>query len=116
MKAAIAAAAAQRMGKFWPFHDLLFQDSSQLNDQKIQQVARQLHLNQKEFNEKMKDPEVRRQVWQDIRDGFKADVRGTPTVFVNGRRLRELSPRTLQAAIDRELKKTARENATTTRK
>ena len=35
MPAATAALAAEKQGKFWEFHDLLFKDYNRLNEQKV---------------------------------------------------------------------------------
>jgi protein-disulfide isomerase len=105
MKAAVAALAAGGQGKFWEFHDLLFENYNKLNDQKIQEIALAVGLNQEEYEKQKKDPAITGQVRQDLSDGQKAGVRGTPTIFVNGKRLRDRSLKGFQAAIDKELQK-----------
>ncbi len=104
-KAAVAAHAAESQGKFWEFHDLLFKNYNQLNDQKINEIALALGLNQEEFEKKRKDPAIERRIRQDLSEGRRAGVRGTPTVFINGKRLRDRSLKGFQAAIDKELEK-----------
>jgi protein-disulfide isomerase len=103
LKAAMAALAAGSQGKFWEFHDLLFKNYNQLNDQKIRDIALELNLNEAEFEKKMRDPEVQNKIRQDVLDGRKADVNSTPSVFINGRRLRNRSLKGFQEAIDKEL-------------
>lgn len=105
MQAAIAALAAESQGKFWEFHDLLFKNYNQLNDQKIQEIALAVGMNQDEYGRKIKDPAIARTVGQDLSDGQRAGVRGTPTVFINGIRLRDRSLNGFQAAIDKQLEK-----------
>ena len=105
MKAAVAALAAENQGKFWEFHDLLFENYNKLNDQKIQDIAVAVGLNLEEYEKKKKDPAITRQVRQDLSDGQKAGVRGTPTIFINGIRLRDRSLKGFQAAIDKQLQK-----------
>jgi protein-disulfide isomerase len=105
MKAAVAALAAGGQGKFWEFHDLLFENYNKLNDQKIQEIALAVGLNQEEYEKKKKNPAITGQVRQDLSDGQKAGVKGTPTIFVNGKRLRDRSLKGFQAAIDKELQK-----------
>jgi protein-disulfide isomerase len=104
-KAAAAAVAAGRQGKFWEFHDLLFQNYNRLNDQVIQELARQLGLDMQKFDKDMNDPQITQVVNQDYLDGRKAEVRGTPTIFINGALLSNTSPEGFQAAIDKELEK-----------
>ena len=108
VKASIAALAAESQGKFWEFHDLLFKNYNKLNDQKIREIALELGLDQTEFKEKMKDPKITAIIRQDVRDGAQAGVRGTPTIFINGRRLNDRSLKGFQAAIDKELQKLSR--------
>ena len=105
MKAAIASLAAQGQSPFWDFHDLLFENYNKLNDQKIQEFAQAVGLNLEEYEKKKKDPAIERRVKQDLSDGSRAGVRGTPTIFVNGIRLRDRSLKGFQAAIDKQLQK-----------
>lgn len=111
MKAATAALAAESQGKFWEFHDLLFKNYNKLNDQKIREIALELGLDQTEFEKKMKDSKITEMIRQDVREGAQADVRGTPTIFINGRRLKDRSLKGFQAAIDKELQKLGKKDA-----
>jgi protein-disulfide isomerase len=108
-KAAAAALAANRQGKFWEFHDRLFKNSKRLSDQTIQEIAHELTLNEEQFKKDMGDPEILARISQDVRDGSKAGVRGTPTIFINGRLLRQRSLEGFQGIIEKELEK-ARKN------
>ena len=105
-KAAMAALAADGQGKFWAFHDRLFENYKQLNDQKIKDIARDLGLDMEKFEKQMKDPGILAQIRQDLLDGNQAGVRGTPTVFIGGRLLRNWSPKEFQMLIDKELGRT----------
>jgi protein-disulfide isomerase len=111
MKAAIAALAAESQGKFWEFHDLLFKNYNKLNDQKIREIALELGLDQTEFEKKMKDPKITAMIRQDGLEGAQAGVRGTPTIFINGRRLNDRSLKGFQAVIDKELQKLGKKAA-----
>jgi protein-disulfide isomerase len=103
--AAVAGLAAQRQGKFWPLHDLLFENYSQLNPQKIQQLAEQAGLDMVKFEQDRTDPQLNRQVSADLQEGQRIGVRGTPTVFVNGRRLPQRSKAAFDQLIQAELAK-----------
>jgi protein-disulfide isomerase len=105
MKAAMAALAADKYGKFWKFHDQLFLEYNKLNDLKIREIAQNLGLNGEKFEKMMKDPKILAKIQQDILDGRQAGITGTPTVFVNGRRLKDWSPNGLQMLIDKALEK-----------
>ena len=105
MQAAIAALAAEKQGKFWEFHDLLFKDYSHLNEEKIKEIAQQLKLNMEKFEKDRKDPRIRAMINRDLAEGNRAGVRGTPTGFINGRLLRNRSMAGFQELIEKALKK-----------
>ncbi|MEW6671446.1 MAG: thioredoxin domain-containing protein [Thermodesulfobacteriota bacterium] len=104
-KAAEAALAADRQGKFWPFHDRLFDSYNQLSEQKIQEIAVSLGLNMEQYNSDLKSPAIRARVGQDFQDGNQAGVRGTPAVYINGRVLKNRTLTGFQEIIDKELGK-----------
>ena len=103
--AALAALAANEQGKFWAFHDLLFKNYNKLNDQKIQEIAQTVGLDLEAYEKKKKDPAIRKRVNQDLADGRRAGVRGTPTIFINGIRLRDRSLKGFHTAIDKQLQR-----------
>ena len=105
LPAAIAALAAGEQGKFWEFHDLLFENHEALNDQKIEEIAQTLGLNLDQFKKAKKNPALQGRIRQDLTDGQQAGVRGTPTIFINGIRLRDRSPNGFQSAIDKARRK-----------
>jgi len=105
MKAAMAALAADKYGKFWQFHDQLFNEYNKLNDQKFKEIARNLGLNVEEFEKEMKNPKIAAKIQKDILDGREAGITGTPTIFINGRRLKDFSLNGLQMLIGKELEK-----------
>jgi predicted DsbA family dithiol-disulfide isomerase len=109
-KAAAAALAANRQGNFWEFNDRLFKNANRLNDQKLQKSARVLTLNEKKFKKDMQDPEILKIISQNIRDGVEAGVRGTPTIFINGRLLRQRTLEEFQRIIEKELEKVKKIN------
>ncbi|NIS70071.1 MAG: thioredoxin domain-containing protein [Proteobacteria bacterium] len=105
MPAAIAALAAERQGKFWEFHDLLFKDYNRLNEEKVKEIAQRLNLDMEKFEKDRKDPQIRAMINRDVSEGNRAGVRGTPTVFINGRLLRNRSPAGFQKLIEKALEK-----------
>ena len=105
MQAATAALAAEKQGKFWEFHDLLFKDYNRLNEQKVQEIARKLKLDMEKFEKDRKDPRIRAMISRDVSEGSRAGVRGTPTIFINGKLLRNRSSAGFQELIEKALKK-----------
>jgi protein-disulfide isomerase len=56
----------------------------------------------------MKDPTLRKIIQQDVLDGREVGVRGTPTIFINGRRLKKRSLEGFQSIIDKLLQNLAK--------
>jgi protein-disulfide isomerase len=104
IKAAMAALAAGRQDKFWEFHDELFKNYNRLNEQKVQEIATQLGLDQKKFEEHQKSPVEAARIRQDYEEGLNLGVRGTPTVFINGKKLKNRSMQNMETIINEELK------------
>ncbi len=103
--AALAALAAQRQDKFWPFHDLLFANQQNLTPQLIQGLADQVGLNRELYQQDIRSEVVAEQLNRDIESAKNAGVRGTPTIFVNGRLLQDRSIESFTAVVERELEK-----------
>ena len=101
--AAIAALAANKQGKFWELHDQLYENYNRLSEQKIREIAQQVGLDMEKLDKDIEDPKLKAIVERDFQEGAKAGVRGIPTIFVNGRLLRNRSFQGFQAAIEKEL-------------
>ncbi|UCH22065.1 MAG: thioredoxin domain-containing protein [Deltaproteobacteria bacterium] len=104
-QAAAAAIAADRQGRFWEFHDLLFINHSKLNDQKIRDIAAVLGLDMAKFQNDLKDPEIQAIINQDLSEAARVGVKSTPTVFVNGKKLLNRSLDGFQTLIENELQR-----------
>ncbi|MCB2170585.1 MAG: thioredoxin domain-containing protein [Deltaproteobacteria bacterium] len=99
--AALAGLAANDQGQFWPFHDRLFENYNQLNAQKIEAIREELGLDAERFQARMNDPALKDLIRRDLEEGNAAGVRGTPTVFINGKKMRSrLTLDGFQEAID----------------
>ena len=84
-KAAIASLAAHEQDKFWPMHDMIFANQMKLKDSSYEEFAQKIGLNIKRFNEGMKSPMIQQQVVSDKLEGEKANISGTPTLYINGK-------------------------------
>lgn len=98
-----AALAAHKQGKFWEFHDELFR-TKPLSNKAISNIAVKLGLDIEQFNTDMQSPEIRSLINRDLLEAQKAGVTGTPTIIINGKKLKNRSPQGFQAMIDAELK------------
>ena len=104
-KAAAAALAASKQGKFWEIHSKLFADQEKLSDAKVEEIAQELGLDMKQFNEDLKNPAIASLIDEDIKSADQVKAPGTPAVYVNGKPLNQRSLQGFQQAIDAELKK-----------
>jgi protein-disulfide isomerase len=103
-KAATAALAAGKQGKFWEIHEKLFASQKDLSDAKVEAIAREIGLNMEQFNKDLKDPVIASLIDRDINSGREANVQGTPTIFVGGKLLNQRSLQGFQQAIEAKLK------------
>jgi protein-disulfide isomerase len=85
--AAEAALAAQRQGKFWEFHDLLFANQQALTRASLEEYARQAKLNLGDLQKSLDGQTEKAAVDADVALGEGVQVNGTPTVFINGKRV-----------------------------
>lgn len=105
MDAAVASMAANQQGKFWEFHDGLFKNYNNLNAEKFDELAQAVGLDMEQFNQDRQNPALAAMVQRDLKDGVEAGVRGTPSIFVNGRLLQQRSLPGFKQIIDEELAK-----------
>jgi protein-disulfide isomerase len=106
--AAAAALAAGEQGKFWEYHDKLFERYNRLNEGSFLEIAEELDLDIPSFEAARKKPEFTALINRDLQEGSKAGVRGTPTIFVNGRRLQQRSLEGFSRVIEREVARAAK--------
>ena len=89
---------------------MLFENYNRLNDQKIQEIAGLLGLDETEFKKQQQSPAIIERIRQDYEEGIRLGVRGTPTVFINGKKLRDRSMKSMETAIEKEIQKQQEEN------
>jgi protein-disulfide isomerase len=103
--AAEAALAANAQGKFWEFHDRLFEHQSELDRANLEDQAKAVGLNVPAFKKALDQKEYSPAVESDMKMGETAAVQGTPTMFVNGARIdNPTSFETVSAQIETALK------------
>ena len=102
-QAAAASLVAHSQGKFWEMHDRMFQNFTQINDESIRRWAKEVGLNLTQYDEAIQSGKYEPAVQKDIADGAAAKVLGTPTLFINGKRVRDRSFEGFKKAIQEEL-------------
>lgn len=100
-----AALAAHKQGKFWEFHAKLFENYRSLDAKKIEEIAIELELDMEKFAADRQLSEINALIERDIRNGKAIGVRGTPTIFLNGKRVKNRSMQGFQQMIEAELSK-----------
>jgi protein-disulfide isomerase len=103
MPASKAALAADKQGKFWEMHAKLFGNARALTPDNFKKWAGELGLNVAQFEKDMASPEIQAQIDKEMQEARAADVTGTPSIFVNGKRLQQRSFEGFKAAIDAAL-------------
>ncbi len=93
--AAEAGRCAGEQGKFWEYHDLLFANQNKLDHAGLLGLAGSLKLDEKQFDSCLTSEKYKAQIQQDIQDGLRAGVSGTPGFFISGVYLNGAQPETV---------------------
>jgi len=86
-KAAVAAEAAGDQGKFWEYHDLLYENREHLLKEDLIKYAEELNLDTEKFTATLESDEKNSLIDADYQQGVKDGVQGTPSFFVNGKKV-----------------------------
>jgi protein-disulfide isomerase len=93
VNAAVAARAAQAQGRFWDYHDLLYDSQfSGYTDENLMALARKAGLDTQRFESDYRSGRYRGVVQADFQKGLNLGVNGTPTFFINGKMVVGLQP------------------------
>lgn len=102
--AARAAHAAGEQGKYWEMHDMIFENFNMLSEEKFKEFASKIGLDMKKFAADFSSNKYDRQIEEDKHLGESSGVRGTPTLFMNGKMMQRRSFNDFKEAIDTILK------------
>ena len=84
-KAAESSECASEQGKFWEYHDKLFENLSLgYGLDNFKQWAKDLNLNSEQFNGCLDSGKYAQKVQADFQEGQEVGVKGTPATFING--------------------------------
>jgi protein-disulfide isomerase len=83
-QAAEAAEAAGVQDRFWPMHDLLYENQRHLADEDLLRYAGQLGLDVDSFGHDLAEHVHAARVHNDFMSGVRSGVNGTPTFYING--------------------------------
>lgn len=103
-KAAVAARCAGEQGKFWPYHDLLFENNNNLNERTFTRIAKFLELDTDRFNKCLTEQATKNSVLDNIFEANSLDINGVPFIFVNDQEIMgELDIEALENMVKTEL-------------
>ncbi len=104
-QAAVAAECADEQGKFWPYHDALYENfRGQNSADDFVTLAESLGMDGEDFRNCLSSPEIQAEIVKDYNDGRSYGVTGTPTFFINGVRVVGAQPEAVfRAVIEEEL-------------
>jgi len=105
--AALWSLAAQEQGKFWEMHDVLIENQPKLDPAKGEELAKQAGLDVKRFKSDLEKNGAAygKRIDAEVALGNSVDVRGTPTLFIGGKKVRVRTLEGMSAMIDAELAK-----------
>ena len=104
--AAIAANCAGQQGKYFEYHDKIFDDGGAAGKSSAdyKKWAQELKLNVAQWEKCLSDPAQKQEIQKDFLDGQRAGVQGTPGFFVNGKVVSGAQPFSVfQQIIEQEL-------------
>ncbi|HUP00470.1 MAG TPA: DsbA family protein [Gemmatimonadota bacterium] len=98
---ALAGECAHAQEKFWEYYEAIFSGRFGTSDGGIAAVAQAIGLDEQEFDTCYREAEYAQEVADDLKEARKFYILGTPTFFINGRRLEgALPPEAFAAVID----------------
>lgn len=109
--AANAARCAGEQGKFWEYHDYLYnnqrgENQGAFNKDNLKGFAAALSLDKEKFNACLDSEKYSDAIKKETKDGASAGVQGTPAIFINGKMyVGALPTNTFTQIIDAELSK-----------
>lgn len=86
-KASEAAHCAGEQGKYWEYHDVLFQNQRALSIEALGDYAKRLSLDAEDFNTCLNSGKFAKKIKDDMNLGRSLGINGTPSFFVNGERI-----------------------------
>jgi protein-disulfide isomerase len=105
MPAHEAARCAGEQGRYWAYHDVLFERQPRFEHDDLVAYAINLNLDRERFTRCLDGHTSRAAVEADLAEGRALGVRSTPTFFINGKPLVGAQPvETFRAAIDSALR------------
>jgi protein-disulfide isomerase len=105
-KIAEGAYCAEQQGKFWEYHDLAFKNQEPLHHDKdpVATLAKDLKLDEAKLKACLAGAEAKKRVADGKKEGERLGISGTPSIYINGKRVKAGSAEDLEKEVERHLK------------
>jgi protein-disulfide isomerase len=99
LPAAKACEAARLQDKFWEMQKRVWENPQKLEDEDLRGYARDVGLDMKRFEVDFTGDRVARNIQEDVQEARRIQVTGTPTLFLNGKRVQKRDPEEMKKEI-----------------
>ena len=101
---AAAARCAGEQGKYWEYHDLLFENQDYIGQQEFREFAADVNLEMPEFESCLESGKFSASIQEDFEEGLRLGITGTPFFFINGLPVNGALPQPVfEEIVEREL-------------
>jgi protein-disulfide isomerase/uncharacterized membrane protein len=101
--AAKAGVCAAKQSKFWEYHDQVFENQKRLSRNVLLELAAKVGLDGPLFENCLVSDDTQAVIARDVEQGAKAQIQGTPSIFINGRLFRDWpDPERIRLIIEAE--------------
>jgi protein-disulfide isomerase/uncharacterized membrane protein len=101
--AALAAMAADNQGKYWEYHNQLFQTDLQATDSTLKSIATILEMNLEAWEADRQSESSKLRLAEDINLANSMNISATPSVFLNGHKVNRFDEASLTYLLHQEL-------------
>jgi len=103
--ASLAAIAAEKQGKFWEYYNILYSNMKEISDENLILWAEKTGLDKEKFLSDRNSNDAANTLKLDTSTGSRFGVRGTPTIFINGRRIVGANNNIIDSVVREEIAK-----------
>lgn len=105
LPAALASECAKEQGKFWEYHDILYEKQKTYTKEDLIAYARTISLDEEQFNGCLQSKKYLSDIRSDQRHGNKLRIGGTPSFFINGKPLPSWRHEVFRSMVQSEIQK-----------
>ena len=103
--AAWAAKCANKQGKFWDYHDILFENQKQLNRDSLIKYAKKVGMDDSAFQTCLNDKSISKMVEEDVTQAQELNINGTPTMVLQVSTNNKIKGEVIEGAVSYQVLK-----------